>query len=160
MKIISYTKKVSIAKFGLGVFLGVYALFMLLTFSLGYQPIFFIGVSLVLLMREGAEIDITNKTFREFKSLFGFKFGKWKPIPDFEYVSVFRTNETQAIQGRSASTSVKSEVILLNLFYNRNRHITFYKTDNKKDAFDVAEHFKLALGIDILDATESEKKWL
>ena len=49
---------------------------------------------------------------------------------------------------------------MLNLFYGGNKKITFYKTDNKTDAFKVAEHFKLALDIDILDATESEKKWL
>jgi hypothetical protein len=48
----------------------------------------------------------------------------------------------------------------VNLFYNRNKHITFYKTNDKKAAFDVAQHFKEVLGIDILDATATEKKWL
>ncbi len=36
----------------------------------------------------------------------------------------------------------------------------FYKTTDKTQAFEVAEHFKLALEIDVLDATESEKRWL
>ncbi|MCO6148713.1 hypothetical protein [Flavobacterium sp. NRK1] len=48
---------------------------------------------------------------------------------------------------------------MLNLFYG-NKHITFYKTNDKADAFKVAEHFKLALKIDILDATGEEKIWL
>ena len=86
--------------------------------------------------------------------------GKWKPIPDFEYVSVFRTRESQTVNVITANATTSSEVILLNLFYNRNKHITFYKTDNKEDAFKVAGHFKLAFDIDVLDATEREKKWL
>ncbi|MFY8181481.1 MAG: hypothetical protein ACOVLG_06870 [Flavobacterium sp.] len=49
---------------------------------------------------------------------------------------------------------------MLNLFYNGNKHITFYKTHDKNDAFKVAEKFKLIFNIDVLDATESEKKWL
>ena len=68
--------------------------------------------------------------------------------------------ENQTINVVSATTTFTTEVILLNLFYNRNKHLTFYKTDDKADAFKVAEHFKLALDIDILDATESETKWL
>lgn len=36
----------------------------------------------------------------------------------------------------------------------------FLKQTIKKEAFKVAEHFKLALDIDILDATEREKKWI
>jgi len=48
----------------------------------------------------------------------------------------------------------------LNLFYNGNKNITFYKTNDKTNAFKVAEYFKLALDIDILDATKSESKWV
>lgn len=81
-------------------------------------------------------------------------------MPNFEYASVFKTNESQTIRVVTAETTQKSSVILVNLFYERNKHITFYKTTNKIKAFEVAKHFKLALEIDILDATESEKKWL
>ena len=111
-------------------------------------------------MREGSEIDLDNKTYRTVQSLFGIKFGTWKPIPAFEYVSVFRTHETQQVNVTSASARIKSQVILLNMFYDKNKHITFYKTNDVNDAFKVAQHFKLALGVDILDATEREKKWL
>lgn len=88
------------------------------------------------------------------------RLGKWLPIPNFEYVSVFRTKESQTVRVVTAETTQKYEIIQVNLFYNRNKHMTFYKTVNKEDAFEVANHFKLALNIDILDATETEKKWL
>lgn len=157
--IIAYTKEVPAIKliFGVVVF-GVGVLVMIFGAILFGTMFMTVGVNLCLV--EGSEIDLSNKFYRSTKSIFGIKFGKWKPIPQFEYVSVFKTSETQQVNVVSASARFSSEVILLNLFYDRNKHITFYKTDNKDDAFKVAYHFKLALDIDILDATEREKKWL
>ena len=118
-------------------------------------------IGLNLISTEGSEINLTNKTYRVIKSVFGINFGKWKPCPEFEYVSVFKTKESTEVNAYGATMATfKSDIIFLNLFYNRNKHITFYKTNDKIDAFKVAEHFKLALDIDILDTTESESKWL
>jgi hypothetical protein len=118
-----------------------------------------IGINLI--ATEGSEIDLENKTYRTLKSIFGINFGKWKPCPEFKYVSVFKTKEGTEINAYGATMGTfKNDVIMLNLFYNGNKHMTFYKTDDKIDAFKVAEHFKLALDIDILDATEEESKWL
>ncbi len=120
----------------------------------------FIAIGLGLNIVDGTDINLTNKSIRSFQSLFGIKYGKWKQIPNFEYVSVFKTNESQTIRVVTAETTLKSSVFLVNVFYNRNKHITFYKTIDKTKAFEVADHFKLALEIDVLDATEKEKKWL
>ena len=60
---------------------------------------------------------------------------------------------------QSFFVTFSTDIIHLNLF-SGNKHITFYKTTDKTQAFEVAEHFKLALEIDVLDATESEKRWL
>jgi hypothetical protein len=133
-------------------------------YSLAYGFIMFGGIFLViglnLLSTEGVEINLENHTYRNLKSTLGFKFGKWQPCPEFEYVSVFRTKEGQTVRVVTAETTLQSEIFLLNLFYKGNKHITFYKTHDKQDAFDVAEKFKSIFNIDILDATESEKRWL
>ncbi|QEE50461.1 hypothetical protein FUA48_13020 [Flavobacterium alkalisoli] len=157
--IITYTKKAPIAK---TVF--AYALMLLGLVQLASGGIV-IGVVLIALgiglnTKYGSEINLSAKQYRTIKSVFGITIGNWKPLPEFEYVSVFRTKENQTVRVVTAEATSSSEIILLNLFYNRNKHITFYKTDNKEDAFKVAEHFKLALDIDILDATENEKRWL
>lgn len=157
--IISYQKPISFVKrfFGFSfAFLGLVML--MITGSL--MALIFVVIGLGLNVAEGSEIDLSSKTYRTIHSLFGIKIGKWNPIPEFEYVSVFKTIESQTVRVVTAETTQKYEIILVNLFYDRNKHITFYKTDNKKDAFDVADHFKLAFGIDILDATEREKKWI
>jgi len=159
MSKIIYLKEVPFFKKLFGIVLSVLAIGIFVTSNILFGLIFLaIGVNLIL--TEGSEIDLENKTYRTVKSIFGINFGKWQPCPKFEYVSVFRTKETQRVNVVTATTAFTNEIILLNLFYNGNKKITFYKTDNKSDAFKVAEHFKLALDIDILDATESEKKWL
>lgn len=157
--IISYTGNIPFVKrfFGISfILLGV--IMLVLTGSL--FTFIFIAIGLGLNIADGTDINLTNKSIRSFQSLFGIKYGKWKQIPNFEYVSVFKTNESQTIRVVTAETTLNSSVFLVNLFYNRNKHITFYKTTDKTKAFEVADHFKLALEIDVLDATEKEKKWL
>ena len=156
---IIYLKDVPIFKKIFGITLGLLGIVTLLIGNILFAFITLaIGINLIL--TEGSEIDLENKLYRTVKSIFGINFGKWKDCPQFEYVSVFKTKETQRVNVVTATTAFTNEIILLNLFYNGNKNITFYKTDNKVDAFKVAEHFKLALNIDILDATENEKKWL
>ena len=160
MKTITYLQDILPMKKVLAIF------FMLLGIAIFLFNNIFIGIFLTLIGinmigTEGSEINLENKTYRTIKSVFGLKFGKWKPCPEFEYISVFKTNEKTNINIYAATVGTfKTDIILLNLFYKGNKHITFYKTDDKADAFKVAEHFKLALDIDILDATGEENKWL
>ena len=159
MSTITYLKDIPVLKMIFGILIGIAGLFVFFTSNILFGLMFFvIGINLIL--TEGSQINLENKTYRTIKSIFGLHFGKWKPCPKFDYVSVFRTKESQTVNVITASATIQSEVILLNLFYNQNKHFTFYKTDNTKDAFEVANHFKLALDIAILDATKSEKKWL
>jgi hypothetical protein len=158
--IITYKKEIPMTKRIFGFSFAFLGIFMFLSTGGNLMTLIFIVIGFGLNVVEGSDINLTNKTFRTFSVLFGIKVGKWKPIPDFEYVSVFKTKESQTVRVVTAETTQKYDIILVNLFYNRNKHITFYKTNDKKIAFDVAQHFKEALGIDVLDATQVEKKWL
>lgn len=159
MSTITYLKEIPLMKKIFGIVIIIAGLYIFLTTNIVFGLIFFaIGINLIL--REGSQINLENKTYRNIKSIFGMHIGKWQPCPEFEYVSVFRTKENQTVNVVSATTTFTNDIIHLNLFYNGNKYLTIYKTDNKTDAFKVAEHFKLALNIEILDATESEKKWL
>lgn len=159
MNTISYSKEISQLKRTLGWFLMGVGIFMLFDLSMIFGTIFtLIGSNL--LSTEGTEINLENKTYRSFKSIFGKKFGKWEKCPEFEYVSVFKTNENQTVRVITAETKFQTEIIFVNLFYNRNKHLTFYKTQDKNNAFKVAEKLKSIFNIDILDATKNEKKWL
>ena len=118
------------------------------------------GLSVFFLYSDGSEIDLHSKSYRTYFSLFGFRYGKWKNLPEIEYVSVFSTTETTTVRALSAETNVTNDIIQLNLFYDRNKKITAYSTTNKEDAFEMARHISELLIVDILDATESESKWL
>jgi hypothetical protein len=108
----------------------------------------------------GSQINLDDNTYRNIWSIFAIHFGKWTANPKFEYISVFKGKQKQRVNSLGASITFSDEVFLINLFYTRNKHKTFYRTFDKKNAFEVAQHFKLALGINILDATEREQKWL
>lgn len=159
MATISYTKRISIAKAGVAIAL---FLFGVIVFGNGYDigGLFFCAIGTSLSTTEGAEIDTEAKKIRRIKSAFGIKFGSWKQYPQFEYVSVFRTRETTSLTFASASAKSKSAIIVVNVFYNTNRHFTIYSTTDTAAAFKVAAKLHHALSIDVLDATGTEKKWL
>lgn len=123
----------------------------------GLVPLF---IGSYLLIEHGVEINLDNKTYRTFKSFFGLTFGKWQPLPDIEYVSVFKTTEVTTVWARSASANISSSVVKVNLFYNTNQKIEAYVTDDVDDAFEVAKQIATALSIDVLDATSRDTKWL
>ena len=154
-----YLKNVPFAKMFFGFVIMLAGLAIIIFNNIIFGTIFFV-IGLNLLATEGSEINFIDKKYRTIKSVLGIRFGTWKDCPKFEYVSIFKTKENQTIRVITAETTMQSEVILLNLFYSNNKYITFYKTDNKVDAFKIASHFNLIFDIDILDATESESKWV
>jgi len=118
-------------------------------------------IPLLILQTEGSEINLESKTYRKTRSVFGFSIGKWQPLPNTEYISVFSTSENITIRASSAETTNSRDVILLNIFYDRNQKFTVYSTTNLKDAYDVASHIADALAIDLLDATiKNDYKWV
>lgn len=125
--------------------------------TIGYM---FLGLSLYFLKKDGIEFQLKNKKYRETINLFGLVFGKWKHLPEIEYISVFNTNQTTRVWVSTASTNVTSSVLKVNLFYNTNQKIEAFITENKDEAFQIAKQIASVLKLDILDATERESKWL
>lgn len=159
MNTITYLKEVPMINKVVGFALMGIGLFALTQLSfLNFGIPFFIGLNFV--ATEGSQINLDNNTFRSIKSLFGIHFGKWVPCPAYEYISVFRTKENKTIRVITAETTWRNKVFVVNLFYAGNKYHTLYKSSDKEDAFRMAEHLKMVFNIDILDATESERKWL
>ena len=123
----------------------------------GLVPLF---IGLYLLIQDGVELDYERKRYRRVKSLFGITLGKWQPLPDIEYISVFKTTETTTVWASSASANVSSFVVKVNLFYDTNQKIEIYDSKNLDDAFLKAKQIASVLNIAVLDATSRETKWL
>ncbi|MEP5256213.1 MAG: hypothetical protein ABJQ39_14215 [Winogradskyella arenosi] len=110
--------------------------------------------------KEGLEMDLENSQYRTTTSLFNLTFGTWHPLPEIEYVSVFKTTQTSRVWVSAASTQVTTSCIKVNLFYNTNRKIEAYETDNTDQAFAIATQIARALHLKVLDATSRDSKWL
>ncbi|MFD1016840.1 hypothetical protein [Winogradskyella rapida] len=110
--------------------------------------------------KEGLEMDLENSQYRTTTSLFNLTFGTWHPLPEIEYVSVFKTTQTSRVWVSAASTQVTTSCIKVNLFYNTNRKIEAYETDNTDQAFAIATQIASALHLKVLDATSRDPKWL
>ena len=125
-----------------------------------FKGFLLIGMGVFILLTEGSEFDFQNQVYRKTKSILGISIGAWNPIPDIEYVSVFRTTENTTLRSRTAEANVSKEIFKVNLFHETNKKIEAYSTYDKRDAFQKAEQIGSFLSIDILDATERESKWL
>lgn len=142
-----------------GITVSLFSLYIIL-FSNILFGFFMMAFAVYLISTEGSQINFENKTYRNIWSVFSIHFGKWKAIPKFEYISVFRGRQKQRVNSLGTSTTLTNEVFYINLFYNRNEHITFYKTLEEDDAFEIAQEFQRKLELDILDATKKESVWL
>lgn len=75
-----------------------------------------------------------------------FKYGKWKPLPELNYVALF---------------SPDGAVFQINLWYGRNKHWDLYEKYSFDTAFTIAFELSEELNIDLLDSTEPYNfKWV
>jgi hypothetical protein len=106
--------------------LGVALMFMGLLMILStFLVAFFIGIgvflagSMLSTSYSGVQIDYTNELYREYTTFLFMKFGKWKPLNYFPYVSVLRANKSNKASditglNKTVSTQENLGVYLLN----------------------------------------------
>ena len=89
--------------------------------------------------------DIDKKQFKEeFKIVF-YTFGKWKPTPELEYVSIFYNRRVYEV----------------NLCCKRNKHFKLYNFYFKKDAIEIGRKIAIELNVSLLDSTaKGNNKWI
>jgi len=158
-KIITYSRHVPVWRKIIGIILILIGIIELAFLNfLGLVPLTF---AFLLLRTEGSEINLESKTYRITNSILGLKIGKWMALPEIEYVSVFATTENITVRALSAETTNSFPIVIINLFYDTNKKIEVYKSNDKQDAFNTALHFADALEIDMLDATiTGDFKWM
>lgn len=159
MNKITYLRKRSFTKYFISLLLFISGLYFLIYIHLFFGLVFSV-IGFCMLIIEGSQIDFEQKMYRNIKSVFGIHIGKWQKLPTFDYVTVFKTIEGKKISVATASTVMRDEVYLINLFYEGSRYITFYKSEDKNDAFKMAIHFSRILNLRILDSTELQSVWV
>lgn len=119
-----------------------------------------LGAALKLSLKEGFELNLEEKKYRNVNSIFAINFGFWKKLPEIDYISVFRTIKNSRSRVIAAEATLGFEVFKVNMFYQKNRHIEAYVSDELEDTFSVAKHIAVVLELDILDATKQDKEWI
>lgn len=114
-----------------------------------------LGIALNFLIQKGVELDLLHLKYRELTSWYGIKFGKWKALPNIEYVSVFKTKKTSRFRAGGGNATYASAVVYkLNLFYKRNKHITLLSTENKDSAIEIGDNISKILDVRLNNATK------
>jgi hypothetical protein len=94
--------------------------------------------------------DLSKNRYKE-KICFGpIGFGRWKPLPTIEYVSVFRQPNANG-----------SYIYETNLWYGRNRHFNLLESESKAEVMEMGKAIAKILRVDLLDATvPNGYRWL
>ena len=108
----------------------------------------------------GFQIDLNEKTRREYVAIFTYKFGKWNKLPPIEYVTVFVEHYTQQ-KGMVSITSEDSFTkIKISLIAGKTLRFDAGLFDDKQLALESGERIARALNSKLLDYTDREPKWV
>ena len=96
-------------------------------------------------------IDLENKVYKIEESLLNiFKWGKYEPLPQLNYVLVFRSFYAKC---ETCSMDENADTYYqISLVHNHNRRIITHETKNKTEAFTFAEKLARGLSLSIKDA--------
>lgn len=112
--------------------------------------IFVFGLALSFSVIKDVFFNIDTKQYKIQYSAGPFKVGKWKPLPNIEYVSVFK----QPLKDGD-------HIYEVNLWYNRNKHFEVYENPNQDAVFELGKHVAKSLDVKLLDATKpNAHRWV
>jgi hypothetical protein len=121
--------------------------------------LFIAGMALVL-FREGIEIRIKERQFRSYTSIFSIFMGKWKPLPEIEYITIFNERVNQEAWMLSIHGNTLDEHIKVALVHENHQQITLGIFVQKEKAVEVATKLATQLGTKLLDYTTKNPVWL
>lgn len=94
--------------------------------------------------------DLEQKRYKIDYCVGPFRFGKWRHLPEIEYVSVFKQPKED-----------REFVYEANLWYNRNKHFNIYESETLEPAYEMGKNTAKILKVKLLDATVPNSfKWV
>lgn len=109
-------------------------------------PIILISIGIGFSIVNDYLFDFQNKQFKIIHNVGPIRWGKWRTIKSLDYISVF-----QKVEGK----------FQINLWYNKNRHITFSVFRAYEDAMSAGKILAKKLRINLVDASNPrDSKWI
>jgi len=100
---------------------------------------------------KGLIIDKEKQRFKTYVSFFGFEFGDWKPLINFKFVATTQRKGAKNLVSPSAlpiTSTVGSPLFCVYLCENKSRKVLVKKTENKKEALNLAKEISEYLNMD------------
>ncbi|WP_285651260.1 hypothetical protein [Allomuricauda sp. NBRC 101325] len=112
--------------------------------------LFAIVQGVVFSMVRSIHFDLKANKYKIVYSVGPISYGKWKELPEVNYVSVFRQPKSNG-----------KYTFDVNLWYTNNRHFNVYENYIVEPSFDMGYQIAKSLNVDLLDATDPHnKKWI
>jgi hypothetical protein len=108
----------------------------------------------------GIQIDFDKDTYNEYLGLFLLKFGKWKTLPEIQYVTVFNDHYVQEMHVASISGTQTVEDVKINLVITKSSFISIGKFKNKTSALETGHLLASNLKTKLLNYTSAEPEWM
>ena len=140
---------------------GVFILFAFFKFSIVTLVPGLLGI-LLILGKEGIEIDFAKRQYRSGLSFLGVNISKWQLFVNLNYVSIFPTNvATTLYMARTAlGTTINDIDLRVNIIYKEKKRIHVYSARNKEDALLIAKEIGSGLSLKIYDCSNEPKNWI
>ena len=106
------------------------------------------------------KLDLDKRKYRDYYCFFGLRFGKWKDIPNIDYVTVFRERMVQGKNVASISSSHSEESYKVDMIISREEKISATKYTSKEKALDKGMELARAFNCKLLDYTSGKAEWV
>lgn len=126
-------------------------------------------ITMLLTTREVIEIDFVNKKYRDGYKFLGKVYRDWKPLPQFQYVSLVEVNLNSS-RGKMGGLVVSSllptsgesniGVVEIRLFNTISKRLTIIQLDNYEKAMEIAKTIATSLDSKLLDAAVHPAKFI
>ena len=143
----------------LGVVIFIFGLYML--YELNYFFLLLLPVGLALsFTKVGVQIDFKKRGHREYVNVLGFLFGKWKTIPELEYVTVFVEHYSQRGSVATIDSENRFEKFKVSLIITEPERIEAGLFDTKEKGMEAGKLLARQLKTKLLDFTTHEPGWV
>lgn len=121
--------------------------------AIGYNfevVIYLFGAGVAFSFQKSIYINLKALQFRSTFEIGPIKLGKWKTVPNPQYVSIFKQ---PLVDG--------NHIFEVNLWYQKNKHWELYEKHDYVEAYKIGFELAEELNIDLLDATTPNNfKWV
>ncbi|OFY49042.1 MAG: hypothetical protein A2W85_16440 [Bacteroidetes bacterium GWF2_41_31] len=122
--------------------------------------ILFVAGMVLAFFREGIEIRIKERLFRSYISIFSIFMGKWKPLPEIGYITLFNERVNQEAWMLSIHGNTLDEHIKVALVHGNHQQIPVGIFKDKEKAVEAATKLATQLGTKLLDYTSKDQVWV